>query len=337
MRYNGSGSIELAENSGKAAELDSVPSLEDRRIPARIPGVDGSQFLVSPTARAAAAYPDPFADGSTAVPLWLWWNILSADAPAVAAVWAILFARTEGAPVSAGTIALLALIVWLIYVFDRLLDGWRGDENLLRARHKFCAQHRAALAAMLAGGTLASVWLVRHVLTTAEFKSGLILSAIVSVYLVCVHLGGESAARWFPKEVAVGFVFALGTLLPVWSQSHVSSPRLWVSCLFFALLCTLNCVAIECWENGAAGDDQPSIVKLADSCIAELAAMLAAAALATGIIFPVAGPVCAALATSALLTLLLEASRRRLSGSALRVLADLALVGPALLALAIRL
>ena len=73
-----------------------------------------------------------------ATPWWLWWNILSVDAPAVAVVWAALFARAAGSRLSAAEAAALALSVWIIYTSDRLLAGWTASNRAaLQYRHLF--------------------------------------------------------------------------------------------------------------------------------------------------------------------------------------------------------
>ncbi len=59
--------------------------------------------------------------------LWLWPNLLSLDAPIVAVLWQILFARCFQVPVDALAALLLLLTVWLIYAADRTLDAWKGD------------------------------------------------------------------------------------------------------------------------------------------------------------------------------------------------------------------
>ena len=56
--------------------------------------------------------------------LWLWPNLLSLDAPIVALLWQILFARCFHARVETLPSVLLVLAVWLIYAADRTLDSW---------------------------------------------------------------------------------------------------------------------------------------------------------------------------------------------------------------------
>ena len=58
-----------------------------------------------------------------ATPWWLWWNVLSLDAPMVAVAWALVFAKSASVVLPGAEVAALGLVVWLIYTVDRLLDG----------------------------------------------------------------------------------------------------------------------------------------------------------------------------------------------------------------------
>lgn len=277
------------------------------------------------------------------VPLWLWWNILSLDAPAVALAWALLFARAGKVHVPASTIGVLVLAVWLIYIADRLLDGFTAaDKGALRERHRFCARHRASVFAAAACGTVLSAWLAYRSLSIADIKAGFLLVGLVGVYMVCVHFGGAAVSRIFPKEAAVGILFAAGTALPVWSQSKAlswSGVALWA---LFAVICTLNCLAIESWEKqalercGAPSYHVSHIKKSASSRIGVFAALTAAVSLPVFFSFPSEHPAIAALAGAAILILLLNRFRKRLSENTLRVLADAALLAPAIIALIFR-
>lgn len=93
-------------------------------------------------------------------PWWLWWNILSVDAPMVAVVWAALFARVSGGRLSAVEASALVLSVWIIYVSDRLLDGWTARNRAeLQERYLFCERHRFALAGLVMAATAVVLWL----------------------------------------------------------------------------------------------------------------------------------------------------------------------------------
>src|ERR1700704_1719121 len=74
-------------------------------------------------------------DDSGSKRFWLWPNLLSLDAPVVAVLWQILFARCFQVPVDALAALLLLLTVWLIYAADRILDARRDECH--SPRHEF--------------------------------------------------------------------------------------------------------------------------------------------------------------------------------------------------------
>ena len=66
------------------------------------------------------------------VPWWLWPNLLGLDAPAVAVVWQRFLADASGVAVPVAASAVLALVVWGIYLTDRRLDARAGNGTRLR-------------------------------------------------------------------------------------------------------------------------------------------------------------------------------------------------------------
>jgi len=255
---------------------------------------------------------------------------LSLDAPAVAVAWALLFAKARGAILSTATIGALALAVWLIYLGDRVLDGWRTQESgELRARHMFSVRYRALLLGASAIALFAGVWLTRDRLNASEAKAGLLMAACVGIYMICVHAGGATAKRILPKEVTVGLIFAAGTALPIWSEGGFPHKAI-ISWLLFGLLCALNCVAIECWEN--RGMLTSPILAWANARIGGLAASIAVVAGMAHFSLGTSGIVAEAIAAAAGLIFLLDCARQRLSAAALRVLVDAALIVPAVIA-----
>jgi hypothetical protein len=97
------------------------------------------------------------------IPLWLWPNLLSLDAPLVALVWLAMFAPIAGMnyqPWQAYTA--LGLVVWGIYVVDRAMDlKLLGAGDLrLEKRHLFHGRHlrimgSLGIAALIAGAVIA--------------------------------------------------------------------------------------------------------------------------------------------------------------------------------------
>jgi hypothetical protein len=271
---------------------------------------------------------------SHTTPWWLWWNILSIDAPTVAVVWALLLARSSHMRLRAADEIVLGLVVWCIYVSDRVFDGLKPtNQRVLRERHLFCAKHRRALTWLLVLAAVAALWVTAGFLAPTELSAGMKLAALIGAYMATIHAGHGSIARFVPKELAVGILFAVGTTLPMWSRLSEFSWDEWIPFGLFAVLCSLNCLAIECWENESHHPDwiqtRSPVIRWAETRINQLAAALAASASAVILVRrdPGAfGSGLLAISLAALLILVLNRYRNRLSGRALRVLADATLV-----------
>jgi hypothetical protein len=246
---------------------------------------------------------------ATAAParLWLWPNLLSLDAPIVAVLWQILFARCFQVPVEPLAALLLLMTVWLIYAADRTVDVWRGDVH--SPRHQFYRRHWRELLPVWITVLGLTVWLAAERLPPGLFLHGSILLAAVGIYFALVH----SSVLRLHKEAAVGVLFALGASLVAWGK--VKTPADVTTILLFSGLCWMNCIAIQKWE-GEKLDWSPSIAAIVVACAA--ATLLYAHR-------PVLG---GAELASAFGFLLLDRVRPRLSADAVRVLADVALLSP---------
>jgi hypothetical protein len=316
---------------------DSMPETQDMLSPAdsRATAQGSRFFCVIPN-------DDVSAERNT-TPWWLWWNILSLDAPTVAAVWALLLARASHMRLRAADEIVLSLVVWCIYISDRLFDGLRqgNRKEVLHERHLFCAKHRRALTWLLVLAAAAALWVTAGFLTRMEVTAGMKLAAIIGTYMASIHACHGSMARFVPKEVAVGILFAAGTTLPVWSRASQFSWDVWALFGLFAVLCFLNCFAIDCWEKGGCAYDwfrrNSPVVGRAETRVNQIAAALAASTFA--VMFArrdngLFGSGLAAICLAALLICVLNRHRNRLPVQALRVLADATLVVVGVLALA---
>jgi hypothetical protein len=111
--------------------------------------------------------------------------------------------------------------------------------------------------------------------------------------------------------------------------------------VLFGILCSLNCLSIECWERPRRCREwrQPPTpwIAWASSHLTHIALALTIAAFLFSCLPDyrgLAGLPLLAISLAAFLILLLNRQRKNLSPEALRVFADAALVLPALLALA---
>lgn len=243
----------------------------------------------------------------------------------MAAVWSLAFAWMVCARLPLWVLALQVLVVWTVYVGDRLLDaraGLRRWGNELRERHFFHWRHRRILAPLSVVSAFAAAWIALHWMPVGARERDSVLAAASLAYFTRVHAGGVQ--RVFSKELLVGVLFTAGCALPVWSRGEgrvLAAPM-----VYFAALAWLNCRAIERWESREGG------MARAAGWTA-LAGALAAAGMAFA--EPRAAALLAAGASSALLLAWLDRLRDRMTAVTLRAWADLVLLTPALL-LAVR-
>ena len=250
---------------------------------------------------------------AAARPWWLWPNLLSLDAPAVAVVWQLFLAAEANVAVPAAAAVVLGLVVWGVYLTDRAFDAARGCAG--SDRHRFAAQFpttQAAIggAAVLVAGAIAFAALPREYL-----EAGSAVAAGTAAYLAAVHAGRRALGPG-AKELSVGVVFAVGSAIPL--VAGRVPVEVWLPAVVaFAGLCWLNCALIALWE-------EPAAVPPLWAVVAAGITILAAAAAPWNVAIAVA------LGAAALGAI--HVGRSAVSVRAARVLADVALLSPLLVA-----
>ncbi len=274
-------------------------------------------------------------------PIWLYPNLLSLDAPLVAVAWLYIFAKTwRVVYLPTSTYISLALVVWVIYVTDRLLDasmnGFSSDR--LQARHDFHRKHQKVFRTLAMVAGLVALILVVTELATKIYGyamfGGLLVAGFFTLSVFSSHGPNDIP---YTKNVLAGFSFAYGTSMLAYaytgfeSQDLLKSPEL----ICFAVLCILNISAIDLWEHANRTADLE--VKATNELALTLPlTLLGAASLIFALKDPdlTTRPFFYAVLTGAALLQMLNRSRGKFSMDALRVLADAALLAPFLVFLA---
>jgi hypothetical protein len=272
------------------------------------------------------------------------WHLLSLDAPTVAVTWCAAFLSVAGVPLTVPAahwpVTFLCLATWLCYVGDRTQDARSCLEpSELRARHRFYGSwwhsRRSSLIALVSVAALACATAGLLRLSASLLVDYVALTVASLLYFAWVHSGRERTTRVLAKEAAVAFIFALGCILPAWSiAENALRFQLAPAGALFALLCWLNCVAIERWEG--RGVIAPHAHPSTHWAARHLNALLIASALAAAALgvfrHTVGRPTALApyLACAFLLLAALERYRLRLSVDSLRIFADVALLTPLL-------
>lgn len=287
-------------------------------------------------------------------PVWLWPNLLSLDAPLVAMLWQWTFARASGVALPVMAHVLLGVAVWVVYAGDRLLDAARLDESRpATARHRFYRRHwKIFLAGVIAAGGFGAMKAL-YSIPEALAVRGIFLAMLVASYFLYLARARRSRRIVIPKEILCGVLFALGTNLSTEFYKSTSaaegsgvlqrfvfegalalegagSPR----ALIYMALCSMNCAVIAVWERNAdeAQDAaawtqfRPSFeVSFSVSFLLLTAVSLGLAVMSRGSSVAL---VYGCMAASALALRALESRATRFSPSALRALADVALLTP---------
>jgi hypothetical protein len=167
----------------------------------------------------------------------------------------------------------------------------------------------------------------------AIFLAGTVVGTLALIHLVLNYsLGGA----WPPlplKEVAVGSLFAAGTLVALFPLRPIIG-ALVCSGVVFASLCTLNCICIAFWEREL--DENQQKVSFATRYpglgryLGRTAIVLALGSLVAAIVYPGASPVFACVSVSALSLMSLDSSREKIGRDERTALADLVLLTPLL-------
>jgi hypothetical protein len=278
--------------------------------------------VASPTTQSA---PATFSLLKTPAPL-RWWHLLSLDAPTVAAVWAWSFAHCSLIHLPIYSIAILALGTWLIYIADRILDGWKTlVPEEMRERHYFHRRHWRSMIFCGAGISALLLWLILTCMPASAKREDTALFLIAMAYFAAVHFRKIPSKTWPSKELMVGIIFACATAVPVWSRLEQHPTSLTGAVILFAMLCWLNCIGIERWENHT-NRILPRF-RMLTGVAGALAALGTLLAHATHL--PIEMLYIAACLSAALLYLL-DRFQDRFSLLTIRVAADLALITPLL-------
>jgi hypothetical protein len=296
------------------------------------------------------------------------WHLTSLDAPTVAVVWMLAFARAGGVRLPFWLPATLALSAFTFYVADRLLDARsaarsaaraaaraaeRAPDTLLaphstlaslRPRHHFHWRHRRVFLPAAIVSAITGLALVLHYMPLPARERNSLVAAATVFYFATVHTRLRSSLKSvlkLPKELLVGILFTVACVLPVAMRISPSARlELLLPTLAFILLAWLNCHAIEAWESSQPGRFRVGRLAIAQVLFASIVSIASVASV--GVSITSVGAVAILLnvrialllltaGVSGSLILWLDRVRGRLHPTSLRAAADLALLTPLLL------
>lgn len=276
-------------------------------------------------------------------PLWLLPNLLSLDAPLVAVAWLHVFVKTwRLGYMPWETYLVLGLTVWAIYIADRLLDLsiLGANSPQLSIRHRFHQQHRKFFTiALITCVSVVAILVISRMPMSIYGKllpGGMLIAGFFGLSMLATQDEQEIPHA---KNIIAGAAFAFGTAM--FAQLYRSSFDLWEMIssrefISFAALCILNISAIDIWEHSSRSTDSES--KASDELSLTMPLILLAATALTNAVLDQNGasrPFFYAILTASALLYTINRRRANLSMDALRVLADVAMLAPVLLFIAL--
>lgn len=265
----------------------------------------------------------------------VWLNLICLDAPLVSVAWLWLFARTFHATVGPAGYAALFLTAWLIYLGDRLADTYSLQPGEPRSlRHEFCRTHRHLWIGALALIAATDVYLVWRSIGPETRFVGAVIGSLSLIYLILNHLLGGAWGHAPLKEIAIGFLFAAGTLVLLFPILRpIVGSFVW-SGVAFAFLGTFNCISIAYWEKELdRAQGKASFATRYPGLDRHLGKLLGTLALSAGLAALVhreAASILVCVSVSSLLLAWLDSNRARIGRDERTALADLVLLTPLL-------
>lgn len=269
-------------------------------------------------------------------PIWLWPNLLSLDAPLVAVAWFWVFKQVWLVKSHQPSLPwFLALVVWCIYVADRLLDARMEQTGARRmsSRHEFHRRYHKPLTLALLLGLLGAMALLALQARGLIIHGMFVLVPVVGYFVISLFDSGRGVSYF--KNLLAGLAFAYGTAVGVHlhgRESHnvlnlIVSPEV----IAFAVLCTLNMSAIDHWEDPWEGQENEkeafeTVLTVLLVLLAAFALLMAVRSERLGLDTQKAFFIAIMVGAAALQTV--NRLKERTSTDALRVLADVAMLLP---------
>jgi hypothetical protein len=265
----------------------------------------------------------------------MWPTILSLDAPAVVLLWQGLFAWTASVELGPPECFVLGSSVWLAYAADRWIEGWRlVPARIQTDRHRFHQRWRWPMAAVWAAVLGLDLATAFRSLPAPEIRGGALLLVLVIVYLFSHQLIHRNYRWRAPKEVCVAGLLGAGAALFVAERPGARLHAIAIPLALFVLLCFSNCALISVWENEVDRSHGQTSFALQFGRGAALSRRLPWIIFAVALSVGIAGreklhvPALCACASAALLGLI-DLAEPRMGRRMARVLADVALMSPA--------
>jgi hypothetical protein len=259
-----------------------------------------------------------------------WWFLpswLGLDAPCVVSTWTWATSRALDVPMSFRPAAAMFLVVWSIYLSDRLVDVARcTDWSRATGRLHFGRRHRSAFAACLGVSIVGLAALAAIGLPTDVLRRGIYVALALAIHALAFVTPVVFREKLPGKEFGVGLFFALGTYACLGYAPGMGPLLVWIG-----VVVAFNCLVIAARDADCDRTNDPGGASLwwrtMKRDLFRVGVVLTFAAGVSGVVAGQAGFHVAVAAALLGLTILHRRSDR-LSGDAVRALADFAILTP---------
>lgn len=269
-------------------------------------------------------------------PRWQWPGLWSVNLPILVILWQSLFARAFYVPLTDYHYFATAALTWIFVALERWICFFRqplpaGTE----APAPDLTEERGQLL-RICGIVLLSLAIATFFRATSSETAGiLILTSLGGLYLVCLAAAPRLTTEYLPREMALPGYLAGALALFIWANSAFSPMRVLLPVLLFLLLLFYYICLVASWGKRQV----PAPLATGALLAGPLGTLYRA--LPLGLIFAGAAlsllgrslqgdPILLSLGVSGLILLLLDRWSPALGGVSQRILADAALLTPAL-------
>lgn len=259
-----------------------------------------------------------------------WWYFpswMGLDAPCVVTTWTWATGRASGTPMPVRAAVAMFLVVWAIYLTDRLIDVVRcHDWTNATGRLRFGRNYRPLFLVCLGGCVAGIAWLLWAGLPAEVIERAAVVACGVGLHCLAFVTPVLLRSKLPGKEFGVGLFFALGAYACLGSAGH-TLPFL----VSIAGVVAFNCLVIAARDADSDRANDPGGAsrwwRTMNRDLFRLGVALTLAAVVGSVLAREAAFYLSLTAAFALLTAL-HRTAHRFSGDAVRALADFALFTP---------
>lgn len=136
---------------------------------------------------------------------------------------------------------LLPLSVWILYLIDHLIDGFRQADRKSLSAYQSYYDNRKPLISLLVILILVVLLLLIFSFNRIIFQFGVIIGIMVIGYFIFQHLRFKAKINTFPKEPVIAIVYTLGIWgIPFLLSNKDFNPELYLCLFAFVLMVLMN-------------------------------------------------------------------------------------------------